>query len=227
MAVFGKRDGAYVTDDIHILQNLIQVYNNSETVTADAIKNIYMIPKAIINYPTETSQYAGQEAPFEYDFSFPKTLNFNNYTPVNKKLYTYPYNFLVLSNNNGVSNILMVEDFDDYTEFTFHIKGIPVIGGSIKCVPTHYKHVDFNEEEGILCGKFPTTNWSKDEYINWIKQNAVNLGIGIATNGLNAIGSLGVATLPGGEIAGISGFVNSSLSIANQLRSSLSTFINS
>ncbi len=215
--VYGKQDGAYVTDNIRILQDLIQAYNNSTTVTADAIQNIYMVPKAIINYPTESSQYPGQDSPFEYNFSFPKISSFDNYTPVNKKLYTYPYNFLVLSNNNGVSNILMVEDFDNYNEFTFHVKGIPVIGGSIKCVPTDYKHVDYNEEEGIICGKFPTTNWSKDEYINWIKQNAINLGIGIASNSLNLVGSIGLSMIPGGEVAGVSSAVNSGLSIANQL----------
>ena len=46
----------------------------------------------------------------------------------------------------------------------------------------------YDEEEGILAGKFPLMNWSNDNYQVWLNRNAVNIGVGIAS-GLFSIAS--------------------------------------
>lgn len=135
------------------------------------------------------------------------------------KLLTFPYCYLVEDNNNGTSNILHYELFNDISDDPgkcyFTIKGVPVVGGSIKCVPMNYKNADERviENEGIMCGKFPTLSWSQDEYTNWLTQNAVNIGVGITSNVLQIAG--GIAS--GNPIVGVAGISSGATGIATML----------
>lgn len=61
--------------------------------------------------------------------SKPSTLD--GYTPVNKKLLTYPYCYLLASNNSGSQVELHYEIFKS-TNCEFSIKAIPVIRWVIK-----------------------------------------------------------------------------------------------
>lgn len=103
----------------------------------------------------------------------------------------------------------------------FNMKGVPTVGGSVKCCPDNYKNLQEvnNEEEGIVAGKFPILSWSADEYINWLTQNSVNIGLGIASNLITIVGGLGlaVATGGGGALAGAGAVVSGSMGIANTL----------
>lgn len=69
-----------------------------------------------------------------------------------------------------------------------------LFGASVKCVPVNYKNIsEFEvEDEGIMGGKFPTLSWSEDAYINWLTQNSVNIGLGVASNLITIIGGLGM-----------------------------------
>ena len=62
-------------------------------------------------------------------------------------------------------------------------------------MPFNYKNSGEhnNEDEGLLAGKFPTLSWSKDEYTNWLTQNSVNIGLGVASNLITIIGGMGIA----------------------------------
>lgn len=86
-------------------------------------------------------------------------------------------------------------------------------------MPYNYKNSGEynNEEEGIMAGKFPTLSWSEDIFINWLTQNSVNIGIGVATNLLTIIGGAGLIASGGGAPAGASTILSGSLGIANQL----------
>ena len=99
----------------------------------------------------------------------------NGYTPRNKKLLSSPYQYLVLTNNNGASNTLRYEYFDNRNSITIKTKGIPVVGGSVIAYPKNYKNTGSNYTEGIIAGKLPTLSWSGDAFTNWLTQNAVNI----------------------------------------------------
>lgn len=118
------------------------------------------------------------------DFTFAKnTINtFNDYTPRNNKLKVYPYSFLRVSNNVGSVNDYKIEDFSDETNVEFNVVGVPCIGYSGKLRPKNYQGLQFNEDESIVLGKYPTLSWSSDGFTNWMTQNAVNIGI-------NAVGT--------------------------------------
>jgi hypothetical protein len=167
----------------------------------DAVTCVYMIPKKILTNTSGTMVYSGQDSPVTYTNSFAKQVTLNGYTPRNKKLLCYPYNYILNSNNSGSSNILQYEHFaGDNVEY--EIAGVPTIGGSIKCVPINYKGLERIQEEGIMLGKFPTLSWSADLYTNWITQNGANLNLGVASSGASIIAGAGMMLTGGGAGVG-------------------------
>ena len=103
----------------------------------------------------------------------------NGVTPVNNKLYCYPYNFLLISNGQGIDTVYNYEDFVNNTP-TFDAYGVLCPGCSIKLYPKNYrKYTDtgilgsgFNE--GMIAGKYPICSYHSDAYINWLTQQSVN-----------------------------------------------------
>lgn len=210
MEVFIQQVGAYICNNINEVVNILQSYQKARE---EAILNVYICPKYFINNTNESMQYSGQDSPIYLEKTFSKPTNLNGYTPINKKLLTFPYCYINCSNNAGTTNSYIYELFNN--EVKFNIKGVPVLGGSIKCVPYNYKNNQEynNENEGIIGGKYPALSWSNDPYTNWLTQNAVNIGIGTASNLLTIIG--GIAS--GNPIIGVAGITAGAMGIANQI----------
>lgn len=206
--------GAYVCSTIGEVVNILQAF--ADRGKSDAVYNLYMIPASMITNTNASLQYSGQNSPNTATKTITKVNTINGYTPINKKLLTYPFNYMLISNNNGSSNILHYERFSGNT-CNFTIKGVPTVGGSIKIIPTNYDNNLNSEEEGLIAGKLPTLNWSDDEYTNWLTQNSVNIALGIASSGLTIVGGLGMMATGGGAVAGAGSVVSGAMSIANEL----------
>lgn len=117
--------GAYVCSDINVFVNIIQALSQYE----NAIFGAYVIPSAMISNTSGTQRYSGQSSPNTFTKTYSKPSTINGYTPKNKKLLTYPYCFINVSNNNGSTNSLRYEDFHDPQnegQIYFLIKGVPV-----------------------------------------------------------------------------------------------------
>lgn len=103
-----------------------------------------------------------------------KAYGWGDYVPKNNKLYCYPYNYLLVTNNNGNQAIYKYEEFSTdnvqiQTELSFSI------GVSGRAVPLHYKGMAIDDDESLPLGKYPTCSWSADSYTNWLTQQAVNM----------------------------------------------------
>lgn len=215
--------GVYICPDTTVLNKLINLYNQSSTSLTDSIIAVYMCPRSIIanydfNATVQQLQWDGQDSPIYIGQNIPKINSLNGYKPKNNKLLTFPYCYLTVSNNNGSSNNYRYENFNT-SNCIFQIKGVPTTGSSIKCLPYEYNTTDegLNEDEGLIAGKYPTLSWSQDEYINWLTQNSVNIGLGITSNLITAVG--GIAT--GNPVVATSAIISSGMGIANQLRTNL------
>ena len=206
--------GAYICETASQVVNIISALDQAGK--GDAVTNVYIVPSKIVNNTSGALQYSGQDSPVTYDVTVTKQTTLNGYSPRNNKLLTFPYNYLLLDNNNGTSNILQYENFST-NNCVFEVAGVPTVGGSIKCVPKDYKGQARYQQEGIMCGKFPTCGWVNDMYTNWLTQNAVNIGLGIATSGLEIIGGLGMMATGGGAIAGAGAVSSGALGIANSV----------
>ncbi len=121
--------GAYVTDDALDIPIIIDRYVQAQ-VSTDSIYNIYCVPKFFIDYdfdnPPSDMYYRGQTDPIVDSFSIGKPSTLNGYSPTNKKLLTYPYCYMTLSNICGTVNILQYEKFINQTNTCdFFISGVP------------------------------------------------------------------------------------------------------
>lgn len=105
--------------------------------------------------------------------SLDKIHSFTDYTPKNNKLYCYPYNYLLVTNNNGSYNVYKYENFYD-DKCPFSIQESLSVGCSIRAVPINYKNQEKNFDESITLSKYPTCAFATDSYTNWLTQNAVN-----------------------------------------------------
>ena len=129
------------------------------------------------------------------DYSLPINTTLNGYTPKNNKLYCYPYNYILLTNNSGGNAEYHYEDFINNAPI-FNIIGTLSPGCSIKMYPENYKkipdsaynHPGFND--GLMAGKFPICSWQNDSFVNWMTQQSVNTGFNIIKSGVNLISSI-------------------------------------
>jgi hypothetical protein len=169
----------------------------------DAIVGMFMAPTGVIpGWDPESTigiQLGATDTPYTWNNeSITINSTLDGYTPKNNKLFTFPYNYLAVSNNNGVEKIYNYEYFTNRKpNFKIDVSICP--GCSIKMKPLNYKGVAENELEGIIGGKYPTCSWSTDLFVNWATQNAVNMGLGLAGN-LLQIGS-GFANQNAGAIS--------------------------
>ena len=199
--------------------SVVSIYDRN--AKADAINSIFMIPDTFVSslstpqtwtYPlTGTAEYTASVYLIEDSASsdvigaiegiVPTTLG-SNYTPRNKKLLTYPYSYMVLSNNSGSDVVYRYEDFKYDTTTpkpTFTIQGAICPGLSMKALPYKYKNSTAeNYNYGLMLGKLPICSWNTDVYVNWLTQNGVNnavsmaIGAGTAAAGIASGNAYGI-----------------------------------
>lgn len=192
------------------INNFLADINSSSKI--DSIKNIYILPKWICDN-IGTTDYNKSSTFGSYKFKLlnstddivevSNTFNiikkFKDYKPKNNKVFVYPYNYMLISNNVGNYNIYKYEDF--YGENPLlTVEGSVSVGGSVRLVPRNYKSIDKNYEESLPLAKFPTCSWSSDAFTNWLVSNAVNLGSQVVSTGI------GIAT---GNVPSVSGNIAS------------------
>lgn len=124
-----------------------------------------------------------------------KITTLDSYTPKNKKLLTYPYCYILVSNAQGSDAVLKQELWQPTEsdvsngagypsvsagELMLNICGALTPGCSIRAVPVNYNGDNNPTNYGINLGKFPQINWNSDAYINWLTSNGVNIGMAVA-----------------------------------------------
>ena len=238
---------------VDAISYFLNVYETNAKV--DAITGMFMAPDTLTGYAVIQWDYmsnAGGLSNFAYKkltseiigrgaklMNYPQLSKpystVNGYTPRNKKLFTYPYKYLMASNNSGANAIYQYEYFNyvDTTRglFEFDVYGSLTPGCSIRAFPRKYKGVENNYDEGITYGKFPICSYNTDMYINWLTQNGVNNAIHIiggAVSGaitgsmVGPIGTLGGAILGGvGAIANVIGEVSKHATVPPQAEGNL------
>ena len=172
----------------------------------DNVYSVYLVPKTIIDLVGDCDvkalsgnvtyyAYNGTSAPSSHDYTIsgrPTTID--TYTPVNGKLLTAPFTGVLLYNLAGSTNFLGYEYFTTPSTPQIRCIGVPTVGCSIISLPLNYKNREINYLEGISCGKFPALSWSADIYTNWLTQNAVNIGTGLAGGMFDVmVGGMGMA----------------------------------
>lgn len=150
----------------------------------------------------------------------PETLN--GYTPKNKKLLCYPYNFLYVTNNTGSSAEFKYERFNGTP--SFEVKGSLSPEGVVKISPRRYNGytetalgslIPTNYDFGITLGGFPSCAWDSDVYKLWLAQNQNQHAIGMISGA--ATTAAGIATAFANPLAGAGMVAGGVYQIGSQL----------
>lgn len=160
---------------------------------ADAIVAMYVMPKVFAPQDTLNSLSTANDG-YDYNFDYwimptsigavsigswewDRQTTLNGYTPKNKKLLCYPYNYLMVSNNAGDDNVYHWEDFASSAAW-FDLKGINTQGCQIRAIPRAYKGTNSTTgyEYSCIAPELPTISWNSDYYLNWRAQNGFQSG---------------------------------------------------
>lgn len=134
-------------------------------------------------------------------YEFPKQLTtIDGYTPKNKKLFCYPYNFAYCTNNEGTHAVYRYERFTG-DKMSFVMSGSLTPGGGVHLTPKNYDGLLNNYNAGMSLTGFPTCAWNSDIYKLWLAQNQNQNAFNLATGGLKIIGGIGTAILSAGATA--------------------------
>lgn len=187
------------------LSSYLQAYQTAPDYSQN-IYAVYSVPSfSIANaiYRTGTN-YVEAIPANEKLISIQKQTTLDGYAPINHKVLAFPYNYLLVSNNNGQSNVMKYERFGKPDVCEFNLVSVATVGGDTKLIPVYYDKLSYNEQESLIAGKWPTLSWSQDMFTNWISQNAVNIGIGQASSALSIIGGTALLATGAGAGAGAS-----------------------
>lgn len=94
-----------------------------------------------------------------------------NYTPHNRKLLTYPYNFLYVLSSSGDSHSFRYELFSDPTNIRFTAFGNASTNPGVILFANNYKGGDCYDET-VTIDNMPLCAWEYDTFKAWLAQNA-------------------------------------------------------
>lgn len=167
---------------------LIQTYTSAvSTLSQDDIIAIFMCPKVFfLDYNVQPTSGPGgfdwystliqsdqtlitEPRHFTYSLSIPTALH--NYTPRNKKLLQYPYNFLFVTDGRSNTASYRYEYFNSVNaNFEYYMS--PSTDSSMVIYPKDYKGVSGeNIAEKMVFKGFPICSWSCDMWQAYIAQN--------------------------------------------------------
>jgi len=198
--LIGMYDG-----DGNTVSHVANIYDKAGL--SDSIINVYMLPKSLVGTYYElwidVTQTGGTisarfgvpaEKSGTFDLgttTFTKPTTVNGYTPLNKKVLTFPFCYFNISNNSGSC---LPYRYEDFSSVQFKVEGTFGVSGSTKALPLNYLNIGTGNalDYSITGPKYPVCSWKSDSYTNWLTQNAVNMETQWRTTIIG--GALGVAS---------------------------------
>lgn len=175
----------------------------------DSIVCVYMAPT---NFIPSVSGFDVKT----YFWSFDRNQVYDNidgYQPKNKKLFTYPYNFMGMSDNQGNMAEYRYEYFSN-NDIVFDISGSTLPDAQFSCVPNNYKGSGKNYNEMMVLTGLPSCSYATDYYKAWLAQNNSSITLNRLKSGANMIGGM----LFGSPVAMVGGIVSSVSEVANEIQ---------
>ena len=175
--------------DISELNDFIESATSSGK--SDGIVSIFAMPRDFVK-TTESGVT-------NYTITKTKSVTqIGNYTPKNKKLLTYPYNFLYVTNLSGMSAVFPYEFFSS-DDCQFSLNGDMSCNPQIFLTPLNYKGVAANYNEKLSMDGFPQCAFTTDSFKAWLAQSGASASLTMVGGAVAA----SLATGPVGIIAGL------------------------
>ena len=173
------------------------------------IVSIYMLPVAF-------TRAFDQTVPEAYALERNKAYtNIDGYVPKCKKLFTYPYNMLYVTNNEGNAANYRFEYFSG-EKCTFYCKGAMSCNPEVMLYPTYYKGVRENYNEKMVVANFPQCAYNIDTFKAYVAQNSMRIATNLAVGAVEVGTGIAAAANTGGQM-GMQQVSGGAIQIANQL----------
>lgn len=165
---------AYPSGNISQINGLLNQYSQKP----ESVAVMYTCPTKALD--GQTGAIRDSFTGVSYDVSLGAIVgneSLDGYAPRNKKLYTYPYNFMQVSTPDGNSLSLRYE-FNPQSAITGKIYTTMTQPVSATFKPTNYKGCDIDDCEAITLTNYPQCSWNTDAYGSWYAQNSLTSIVG-------------------------------------------------
>jgi hypothetical protein len=198
---------AFNSSGLQALKSVISQYADNNKL--DSIVALFTAPEEFLN---GINSYTGRSI----NFTIPSTPNsLGAYIPRNKKLLTYPYNYILMTNGGAQNNTYRYEYFPSNPEFTiYYTTSINTTG--LIC-PNNYNKVNRDFTKTFTLGEYPQVSWSGDNYAQWQAQNQTSQAVSAISSAVS-LGAGVVMENPGAIAGGAMGLINSAISLDNAQR---------
>lgn len=197
-------DGVFSGADLYVYgtsaEEITELGNflNSNIAHPDAIVNMYMCPTKVVGTTSQDRRITYGSSGYVERQQLAGVTNdttVDGYLPKNKKLLTYPYNFVHVDAPNG-------QGLDD--RYEFFNSGIPSYSFTannsypveLVCMPYNYKGSPAfdpsgigsaveNRTERLTIKGFPICSWNFDAFKNWVSINGLPLALKTIASGVN------------------------------------------
>lgn len=153
-----------------------------------AVQSVYMCPLLMCNKvstPTTTEGSLPKETVAAQEVSVIAKVDgaLNGYTPRNRKLYTYPYNYLRITNNSGDMREYRYEDFDKIEGVIqpivkFKVYGTGFNNPQVTMLPMNYKNQKELYTEGLTITGYPPVPFRGDVLAAYLAMNSNQIEFG-------------------------------------------------
>lgn len=163
------------------------LYKYIDNGIADSIIQIVACPEECVRgaFPDgiTTEPYYKDTIPLEY-YDFYGSIN--GYTPKNKKLYSYPYQYLMGVSSDGSSAEYRFEFWDNKVP-SFDKIATLYCAPTISIIPTNYKGQENNYDYALYLSSFPSLPWINDPYKAYIAQNKNSIANSVVSSTLSGL----------------------------------------
>lgn len=211
---------AWKLKDFQLVSDFIKLVNQANAV--DGILAVYLAPEILTSGTPIPKGYVRpdfSQEPVKYMTNIPK-LNSKEKSPYNvpiknNKLFTYPYNKLIVSNRSGDEREYAYELFSDSDTIKFETEGVAILPPQAMTSPVRYRNfdqtiigigipdeTDINHEESVLLSGWLMCSFGTDAFTGWLAQtfNRMKASVPIA----GAVGAFSMAVGgPAGVLAGL------------------------
>lgn len=207
---------AYDLDEETDIRNFIDGFSSSP----DSIVAMYMAPKFAVGVngggyvinPKNDGTHINVGNPIA------ATDRLDGYLPVNKKMYTYPFNYFAVLAGDGQTLAMRYEFFPQLQPQVL-FSGNACAPVSLTVMPYQYKKCGPHGywPERVTISGFPECSWSTDAFRAWLAQNSVPIQNQLLANGIKGSINSGLALLSTDPTSGIREGVTSMVDQATNL----------
>lgn len=176
------------------------INNLTETNKVNAIIAVFMAPFNVAE-GSLTGVYSNN-----ISFSRDNT-NLGSYTPRNRKMFTYPYDFIYATNNSGDGRNYRWEWWGGTANNSalFGIRAIVSPRPEAIAFPRAYRGVPFKYDEGVTIDQYPQCMYNIDSFKAYLAQSASSTLLSVAGTSLALAGSAVLASNPVTATLGVAG----------------------